>query len=90
MADAACPVMIYNDNQACVDWFTSVNNKGTKHLNLRENHVRGAHQLGIAKITYIPCVINASDFFTKELKETAHFRCCRDAIMVSKAIFDRY
>jgi hypothetical protein len=35
--DAAHPITVYNDNQACVDWSTSVTNKCTKHLNLREN-----------------------------------------------------
>ena len=88
MPDADHPITIYNDNQACVDWSASVTTKGTKHLNLCENYVHKTQHLGITKITHIPGVINASDIFTKELKDTAHFHCCRDAMMVSKAIFD--
>ena len=90
MLDADHPITIYNDNQACIDWSASVTTKGTKHLNLRENYVRESQHMGITKITHIPGVINASDIFTKELKDTAHFRRCRDTMMVSKTIFDHY
>jgi hypothetical protein len=39
------------------------------------------------KVTHIPGVINASDLFTKELKDAAHFRRCRDSFMVSRSNF---
>ena len=39
-------------------------------------------------MTHIPGVINASELFTKELHDTAHFYHCCDAVMVSKASFD--
>jgi hypothetical protein len=90
MQDADHPITVYNNNQACVNWSVSVTNKGTKHLNLRENYVREAQHLGITKITHIPGVINASDIFTKELKDTAHFCRCCNTMMVSKTVFDRY
>jgi hypothetical protein len=67
----------------------SCTNKGTKHINLRENYVRELHQNGTTKVTHIPGVINASDLFTKELKDAAHFSRCRDSFMVSKANFER-
>jgi hypothetical protein len=89
MADAYERTTIYNDNQAAVDWAASCTNKGTKHLNLRENYVRELHQNGTTKVTHIPGIINASDLFTKELKDAAHFRRCRDSFMVSKANFER-
>ena len=89
MQDAYERTTIYNDNKACVDWARTCTNKGTKHLNLRENYVRELHQNGTIKITHIPGVINASDLFTKELKDAAHFRRCRDSFMVSKNNFDR-
>jgi hypothetical protein len=89
MQDAYERTTIYNDNQAAVDWAAACTNKGTKHLNLRENYVRELHQNGTTKVTHIPGVINASDLFTKELKDAAHFRRCRDSMMVSRANFDR-
>jgi hypothetical protein len=88
MTDAFTRTTIYNDNQAAVDWAASCTNKGTKHINLRENLVREHHQRALTKVTHIPGVINASDLFTKELKDAAHFRRCRDSFMVSKATFD--
>ena len=90
MADAFDRTTVYNDNRAAVDWAASCTNKGTKHLNLRENYVRELHQNNTVKITHIPGVINASDLFTKELRDAAHFRRCRDVIMVSRSNFDRW
>jgi hypothetical protein len=90
MADAYKRIMIYNDNQAAVDWAARSMNKGTKHINLHENYIRKCHQHGIIKVSHIPSVINTSDLFTKELKDAAHFCQCRDSFMVSKAVFDRH
>ena len=90
MPDAHGCITVYNDNDACVQWSSSVTNKGTKHMNLKENYVREAHQLGLATVKHIPGVINASDLFTKELRDAAHFRRCRDSMMVSKVNFEKY
>ena len=90
MADAYERTTVYNDNKSAVDWAATCTNKGTKHINLRENYVRELHQNNTAKITHIAGVINASDLFTKELKDAAHYRRCRDTMMVSKANFDRW
>lgn len=90
MADAYKCITIYNDNQAAVDWAALCTNKGTKHINLRKNYVRERHQRGITKVTHTPGDINVSDLFTKELKDAAHFRQCRDSFMVSKAVFNHH
>lgn len=90
ISDANDKITVYNDNDACVQWSASVTNKGTKHMNLKENYVREAHQLGLAQVKHIPGVINASDLFTKELKDAAHFRRCRDSMMVSRINFEKY
>eukprot|EP00804_Cyclotella_cryptica_P021434 CCRYP_005776-RA/>CCRYP_005776-RA protein AED:0.13 eAED:0.00 QI:0/0/0/1/1/1/5/0/1584 len=88
--DANDTIPVYNDNAACVQWSASVTNKGTKHMNLRENYVRGAHHLGLVEVRHIPGVINASDLFTKELRDAAHIRRCHDTMMVSCIYFDKY
>ena len=90
LPEAQDRITVYNDNDACVQWSASVTNKGTKHMNLKENYVREAHQLGLAEVKHIPGVINASDLFTKELKDAAHFRRCRDSMMVSRINFEKY
>ena len=87
-ADVCVPV--FNDNQAAVDWAASVTTKGIKHLNLRENQVRERHHAGQVSVTHIPGVINPSDIFTKEMKDSAHFRRLRDSIMVAKGALSRF
>ena len=90
MADAYKRIIIYNDNQAAVGWCSSLTNKGMKHINLRECKVREAVIDGDIRVLHIAGVINASDIFTKELKDAAHFRRCRDSMMVSKSNFLRF
>jgi hypothetical protein len=73
MQDAYECITFYNDNQAAVDWAALCTNKGAKHINLCENYIRERHQSGVTRVTHIPGIINASDLFTKELKDAAHF-----------------
>jgi hypothetical protein len=82
--------IVYNDNQACVNWSASCTTKGIKHISLRENVIRERQAAGDVTITHIPGVINPSDIFTKELKDAAHFRRLRDSMMVSKTAFLKY
>jgi hypothetical protein len=72
--DAAQTITVYNDNNAAVDRATSVTLKGTKHINLHKNCIRKNHQIGTVAVKHIPGIINATDLFTKELKDAAHFR----------------
>ena len=88
--DATDNTVVYNDNQACVNWSKSCTTKGVKHLNLKENKIRETHAAHTATIAHIPGIINSSDIFTKEIKDASHYRCLRDSFMVSKANFDRY
>ena len=90
MADAQLTTPVYNDNQACVQWSHSLTKKGVKHINLKENMVREAHQAKHVDVAHIPGVINSSDIFTKEIKDAAHFRRLRDSMMVSLANFQKH
>ena len=74
---------IYNNNQACVNWTACCTSKGTKHLNLHENHVHECHQDKTAKVMNIPGIINRSDIFMKELCDGTHFRCLPKSTIVS-------
>ncbi len=90
LPDVTTPTVVYNDNQACVDWSSAVTTKGIKHVNLRENRVREAQADGHIQVKHIPGIINSADIFTKELKDSAHFRRLRDSFMVSKANFHQF
>ena len=75
---------------SCVNWSASCTTKGIKHISLRENQIRERHQAGDVCVAHIPGIINPSDIFTKEIKDTAHFRRLRDSMMVSKTAFLKY
>ena len=90
MLDGTSTTQVYNDNAACVQWSASCTTKGIKHLNLRENMVREHQASGACNVTHIPGQINPSDIFTKEMRDSAHFRRLRDSMMVSKAAFLKY
>ena len=81
--DASVTTNIYNDNQGYVDWSAAVTTKGIKHMNLKKNRVRESQARGLASVKHIPGKVNPSDIFTKEMKDAAHFRECRDTFMVS-------
>jgi hypothetical protein len=88
--EASERITVYNDNKAACDWASSVTLKGTKHINLHENCVRQNHQNGTVLVKHIPGVINAGNLFSKEIKDDAHFRRCRDTFMVSRSNFMKF
>ena len=82
--------LIFNDNHACINWSASCTTKGIKHISLREKQIRECHQASDVCVTHIPSIINPSDIFTKEIKDTTHFRRLRGCMMVSKSAFLKY
>ena len=68
------PTTIYNDNSACVAWSHSLSTKGLRHIQIRENAVREIVQAGKIKVKHIAGVLNLSDLFTKEDKDTGHYQ----------------
>ena len=45
------------------------------------------HQYNSVHVTHIPGVINPSDIFTREMGDSAHFRCLRDTMILSLEAF---
>ena len=64
--------------------------KGIKHLNLRENMVRGCHKSKYVDVEHIPGIINPSERFTKDTKDNTHIINIRGSIMVSLQAFLKY
>jgi hypothetical protein len=85
--DLSAPTIVYNDNQACIDWAAAVTTKGVKHLNLRDNKVRESQAGRAIAVTHIPGAINSSDLHTKEIKDASHYRRLRDTVVVSLTNF---
>jgi hypothetical protein len=69
------PTIVWNDNQGCVDWTEGVFiSKKLRHLNMRELSVRLWQKLGLVEVQHISGKTNIPDIFTKEIKDTQHFR----------------
>ena len=73
--------IIYNDNQACVNWSRQCTTKGLRHIQMKENHVRENIQSNFVCIRHIEGKLNLADLFTKEMKDTSRFVELRDLFM---------
>jgi hypothetical protein len=73
--------VIYNDNQACVNWSKSSTLKGLCHIQMKENLVRENIANQFVTIKHIDGKKNIADIFTKEMKDTGHFVELRDLFM---------
>jgi len=73
--------IIYNDNQACINWSKSWTTKGLHHIQMKENHVRENIANNFVTIHHVDGKLNLADLFTKEMKDTSHFIELRDMMM---------
>jgi hypothetical protein len=83
------PTTVWNDNQGCVDWTKGVSvSKKLCHLNMRELSVRLWQKLGLVEVRHISGKTNIADIFTKEIKDTQHFRNMAFTITTPRLIAD--
>ena len=87
LPDAVGPTRLYNDNQGTVDWSQGRSTKGMRHINLKDCAVRDSIRAKEVDICHIPRDVNPSDIFTKEMRDTTHFRTLRDSFMMSAEKF---
>jgi hypothetical protein len=73
--------IIYNDNNACINWSNKCTTKGLRHIQMRENRVRENVTRNFVKIKHVMGKLNLADLFTKEMKDTGHFVALRDIMM---------
>ena len=73
--------VIYNDNNACVNWSKKATTKGLRHIQMRENQVRENVQRGFVQICHVSGKTNLADLFTKKMKDICHFVELRDLMM---------
>ncbi len=73
--------IIYNDNNACVNWSKKVTTKGLRHIQIRENCVQENVQNCFVHLCHVNGKTNLADLFTKEMKDTGHFIELRDMMM---------
>jgi hypothetical protein len=73
--------VIFNDNQACVNWSKSTTTKGLRHIQIWENQIRENIANQFVSIHQIDGKKNLADLFTKEMKDISHFVELRDLMM---------
>jgi hypothetical protein len=73
--------IIYNDNNACVNWSRRCTTKGLRHIQMHENLVRENVENNFVQIEHIGGKVNIADLFTKEMKDTNHFVTLRNLMM---------
>ena len=59
--------IIYNDNQACVNWSKRHTTKGLRHIQMKENHIRENIANKFVTICHVDGKVNLADIFTKPL-----------------------
>jgi hypothetical protein len=81
IANVTSPTLLFNDNDACVQWSYNMTSKATRHIELRENSVREWNQSKFLTVKHVSGKLNPSDIFTKEMCDGMHFRRLRDSFM---------
>jgi hypothetical protein len=73
--------VMFNDNNACVNWSKKATTKGLRYVQMRKNCVRENVQSGFVPIHHVNGKTNLADLFTKEMKDTSHFVELRHLMM---------
>jgi hypothetical protein len=81
LQDIVSPTLLFNDNDACVNWSYNMTSKAARHIELRENSVRKWVQSKLLSVKNVSGKLNPSDIFTKEMRDGTHFRRLRDSFM---------
>jgi hypothetical protein len=81
------PVVLYNNNDACVKWLHNMTSKVARHIKLHENSIREWVQDKTLNVVHVAGKINPADIFTKEMKDGAHFCRLRDSFMIRLSDF---
>jgi hypothetical protein len=79
--------VIFNDNNACVNWSKRSTTKGLHHIQMKEHHVRENVEREFVTIQHIGGKMNLADLFTKEMNDTAHFVELHDLMLRVHALF---
>ena len=74
--------LLFCDNQGAVTWTHSESvSRNMRQLNLRQCSLRESVRLGEVDPVHIPGPLNPADFFTKEMRDKAHFVDLRASLM---------
>ncbi len=75
------PILLYNDNDSSVKWSYNMTSKSACHIELCRNSVCEWVQDNTLNVKHVSGKLNPADIFTKEMRNSAHFRQLRDSFM---------
>jgi hypothetical protein len=81
------PMLLYNENDACVKWSHNMTSKAACHIELRENSIWEWVQDKTLNVVHVAGKVNPTNIFTKEMKDSAHFCHLRDSFMICLSDF---
>jgi hypothetical protein len=73
--------IIFNDNNACINWSKKCTTKGLRHVQMKENLVRENITSKFVQVSHVDGKVNLADNFMKEMKDTSHFVELQDLMM---------
>jgi len=73
------PIIIHNDNAACVQWSHNMSTNGIWDIQIRENTVREQIQNNFIEVRHIAGCLNKD-------KDVTHFQACRDTLCDSPPV----
>ena len=73
LPDATQLTLLYNENNACVQWSHNMTSKAARHIELCENSVCEWVQDKSLAVRHVSGKLNPADIFTKEMRNGAHF-----------------
>jgi hypothetical protein len=81
------PMVLYNNNDACVKWLHDMTSKTAHHIKLCEDSIWEWVLDKTLNVVHVTGKINLVNNFTKEMKDGAHFRRLRDSFMICLSDF---
>jgi hypothetical protein len=79
--DATLLTVLYNDNDACVNWSYNMTSKVAHHIESRESLVREWVQEKSIKVVHVAGTTNPADIFSTEMPDGIHFCWLRNSFM---------
>jgi hypothetical protein len=81
LSDIDFPTVLYNDNEACLEWSYNMTSKAARYIELQENSIHERVQDKTLNICHIMGKVNPADNFTKEMRDGAYFCQLHDSFM---------
>jgi hypothetical protein len=85
--NATHPIILYNNNNACIKWCHNMTTKGNRHIENHKNSTRKWVADGTIAVKHVSGKCITADLFMKERQDGANFRRLCDVFMCRSSDF---